>query len=264
LIQSVNEDASTMRRLVAHYEEFKAMNHIQRPDIALFAFIVDIGLQGLKPSTCKSYVKLVLEGKSREGSRIVGPLVSDIFKVLNLMEAEGDSAHAIDVEMPVLESILWALPPGRLRLTFFLLLYVGCRAADGVRLSSGAFRVDTDGNLLVHFRITKNRRRKAEAFTVRVRPPRMIPELIELIRAEDHAPCPTLPCDLFNQQIKTAAGYVEGMTSYTLRRAFIQQVIKEKTVGDTTAWLEVARLTGHHSLEILRTHYTASIFNTTL
>jgi hypothetical protein len=73
LNQSVNEDTSTMRRLVTHYEDFKAMNQIGRPDIALFAFVVGIGLQGLKLSTCETYVKLILEGKSREGFKIVGP-----------------------------------------------------------------------------------------------------------------------------------------------------------------------------------------------
>jgi len=54
------------------------------------------------------------------------------------------------------------------------------------------------------------------------------------------------------------------MTSYSVRRAYIQGVIAQNTVGDVTEWLEVARLTGHHKLEVLRTSYTGSAFDMTL
>ena len=264
LIKSVNEDADTMRRLVTHYNEFKLMNSIVRPDVALFAFVVDIGTQGLKASTCKSYTRLILEGSARSGTKISGPLVADLMKVLNMMEAEDDVEHAVDVPLDVLEGILAGLPSGRFRLTFFVLLYIGCRAADGQRLTAGAFRIEPDGSLRIHFRLTKNHRRRQEAYTICVKPPCLIPELVDLIRASPESPCPTLSCDVFNREVKEITGYVTGMTTYTLRRAFIHAVIQRNTKGNVTEWLEVARLTGHHQLEVLRTSYTPSIFDATL
>lgn len=158
LIRESNPDADTIRRLLTDLACFQQMNRIVRPDLALFSFVVDIGMQGLKPSTCKSYLRLMLEGSARAGKKIAGPLIGDLFKALNLMEAEDDVEHAVDVPIPVLEEMLRNMRPGKLRLTFFLLLYVGCRAADGMRLTAGAFRVQPDGGLRVHFRITKNHR----------------------------------------------------------------------------------------------------------
>jgi integrase len=267
LIRSVNSDAATIIRLVTHYREFQAMNSLERDDVALMCFIVDIGQQGLAPSTCRSYTRLILEGSARQGRRVSGPLVGDLMKALNLQEAEGDTKHAIDVPREKLNAILKMLPKGALRLTFYLLLHFGCRAADAARLSSRSFFFETDGRVRLFFKVTKNHRRRSESYCIVVRPNFFIDELVEMLRIPEGTGLPVLACDAFNRQIATFTSDAEGtagLTSYTLRRSFIQEVIARNTCGDTTDWLECAKMTGHRDLEVLRTSYTRSVFDATL
>ena len=264
-LRMVNNDAVTVARLVNHFREFQSINKIHRDDVALFAFITDIGTQGLRSSTCRAYARLVLEGCHRCGRRITGPLVSDLMKVLSLMEAEDDVRHAPDFLREKLEELLWSLPPSKLRLTFYILFFFGCRAADAIRLTGGSFRIQQDGSVRVVFRITKNRRTKAESYAINVIPSQLIPELREVVTtgAEN---IPILDCDEFNRTIKPIAetAGMKGLTTYSLRRSFIQQVIEQKTTGDCVQWLEVARMTGHHDLETIRVRYTSSLFDATL
>ena len=102
-----------------------------------------------------------------------------------------------------------------------------------------------------------------EAYTIRVKPPEgcLIPELADVL-GKANANVDVLDCDAFNREVKKINGYVEGMTTYSLRRAFIHQVIRQHTVGEVTAWLAVARLTGHHQLEVLRTSYAPAFADT--
>ncbi len=89
-------------------------------------------------------------------------------------------------------------------------------------------------------------------------PQNILSDLLEVLRRSGDV----LDCDAFNREVKKINGYVEGMTTYSLRRAFIHQVIRQHTVGEVTAWLAVARLTGHHQLEVLRTSYALAFADT--
>jgi hypothetical protein len=113
------------------------MNKIQRDDTAFFLFLFDIGEQGLKASTLKTYGKLILEGAGREGR----PHNKRHVQSINIMEAEDDVAHAPDFTDNELDEIFDTLPERLLRLTFWVLRLCGCRAADGERLDGSSFRI---------------------------------------------------------------------------------------------------------------------------
>jgi len=275
LLSNANEDAATIRRLVQDFRSFQEMNRIERDDVALFFFLYDIGDQGLKASTLKSYAKLILEGTNREGKPIKGPVVKDTFKILNIMEAEDDVEHAPDFTDAELEEIFRSLSEGLLRLTFWTLRLCGCRAADGERLNGTSFRIiPPEGaeaaKLKIFFRVTKNRRRKSESFSITTTPTCWIKEFSLFFEKE----CLTklMGCDSFNRQLrehmkeKNILQDERGkrISTYSLRRNFIQRMIKRHTVGDTTEWLEVAKLTGHHGAETLRSSYTYDNFYKTL
>ena len=261
LVRMVNKDADTIRRLVADFDDFRKMNpDLFRVDVAVVAFIIDLTEQGLKWSTCRSYLKLLLEGNARRGTRITGPLIGDLFKIANLLDAESEASHAPDVPRQDLEDLLASLPPGRLRLTFFILFFTGARAADAERLGGWNLRINPEGTVNIYFAITKNHRRKAESYSITIRPSIFIPELGQLQRGE----MKTLNCDDFNRGIKElAAERGFSMTSYTLRRSFVQNCINDCRHGDFVQWMEVAKLTGHFDVASIKS-YVSNKFDRSL
>ena len=257
----VQESLRGPDRLVADFDDFRKMNpDLFRVDVAVVAFIIDLTEQGLKWSTCRSYLKLLLEGNARRGTRITGPLIGDLFKIANLLDAESEASHAPDVPRQDLEDLLASLPPGRLRLTFFILFFTGARAADAERLGGWNLRINPEGTVNIYFAITKNHRRKAESYSITIRPSIFIPELGQLQRGE----MKTLNCDDFNRGIKElAAERGFSMTSYTLRRSFVQNCINDCRHGDFVQWMEVAKLTGHFDVASIKS-YVSNKFDRSL
>jgi hypothetical protein len=152
---------------------------------------------------------------------------------------------------------------GEARLTGFFLLAVGCRCHDGEQLSSGSIQLRAGEKMAVSFRITKNHRSATAAYTVIVKPKHFVPELRAVVAARPATKIPLLSCADFNTAVqKTIIGNEKKLTSYSFRRCFIQNIIQEKTEGDVTDWISAAKMTGHLSLEVLRTKYTPAFGNT--
>ena len=112
---------------------------------------------------------------------------------------------------------------------------------------------------VVFFRYTKNHRRQRHRYSITVRPKHLIRELL-CIRDRKRVMPRLVSVGELNSALD---GQNSGVTSYSLRRRFIHQVIAENTVGDVVDWLSCARLTGHRNLEVLRTSY-APKFSTNL
>ena len=71
-IRQVNGDGDTIARLWELWEIFRSLNRgvADSCDALLFLFIVDIWQQGIKTSSCRSYLRLILEASSRARTRI--------------------------------------------------------------------------------------------------------------------------------------------------------------------------------------------------
>jgi len=158
-----------MIRLQRQFEEFKILNgdvvvpvgSEKRPredeHILLFLFIIDILEQGIKPSSCITYTHLLLEaaGRDRKGDSMKGCLVGVLLKVLNILDADNEHAHAPDISEDEAWSILERLS-GWARLTCFFLLCFGCRCKDASHLDERSIVIRPDASVGLNFRITKN------------------------------------------------------------------------------------------------------------
>jgi hypothetical protein len=151
----------------------------------------------------------------------------------------------------------------------------GCRAADGERLDGSSFRitapqkeagVEIPAKLRIFFRVTTNRRRKAESYTITTTPKRWIKEISLLM--DEGAITKLLGCDAFNKQLRVHLrnkGILQdergrAISSYSLRHEISYKgLIKSHTTGDTTEWLAVAKMSGHHG-----SHHTKGNFDRTL
>jgi hypothetical protein len=117
--------------------------------------------------------------------------------------------------------------------------------------------------MAVSFRITKNHRSSTAAYTVIVKPKHFVTELRAVVTARREEKIGLLPCTEFNNAVqKTLIGQEKKLTSYSFRRCFIQSIIQNRTEGDATDWVAAAKMTGHLSLEVLRTKYTPAFGNT--
>ena len=119
----------------------------------------------------------------------------------------------------------------------------------------------------VLFKYTKGRRNEKKAYTL------ALPYVEECLMpvsvqqalnvGKDVIVC-TASVDQFNAALKALGEAYEGYTSYSFRRLFVHRVIERFTNDECmTMWAEVVKLTGHVSIETVRTSY-AKKFTSTL
>ena len=280
MLDGVNGDAQTMRRLHEQFGEFSVLNGLpmgtpNERAIVLWLFICDMVVQELKASSCRTYMALVLEGHARAGTPIVSPLVGDLGKALALLHAEEETEHAPDLPPEVLWAIMEASPE-TLKLALWLVLALGCRCADVEHLKCGDVALEPDGTVVISFAITKNHRSKASSYSVRLKP-KLIPELGQILRAKADKPLPHLSSDQVNRGILSvlaahphllAPSDPQGTalpipTSYSFRRCFMQFIIGKFTDDEGMVnWVSAIRCTGHINLNTLRVSYTKKFSNT--
>ena len=249
LIQMVNGDAQTMHRLWTHFGEFQQINAGYAKEVALFLFVVDIHLQGLKASTCCTYISLLLEAASRAAQPMKGPLVNDLGKAFRLIACDDDVEHAVDIAEDDAWALLDRIPSTQqdLRRTLYMLLVFGFRAADGKHIKCHDVQLGSNSGITIYFRVTKNHRSAKERYSITITPRKLIPELTSIFTGV--GPIPIYDCAIFNRSIKVYA----DITTYSLRRCFIQNVVRAHTrTGNFVC--EVAKLTGHLELANLRSY----------
>jgi hypothetical protein len=237
-------------------------------DEALLLFGIDIVVQGIKASSATTYIRTIMSAYTRRGTPISSPLVGDCFKILEMIACEEEVDHAVDIEEDEAWDIIAQLE-GTVKLAAWFMLVIGARCADLAHLQSQDIRFEVvaegdlagRGRMSVSFRWTKNHRGRSDRYTIHVYPKVIISELRALFvsrgRLFNLAP---QVADL-NKALKNVCK-TEGVTSYSLRRLFVQSVIKEKTSGDVTNWIEVIKITGHHALKVVRNSYTKPFQNT--
>ena len=190
--------------------------------------------------------------------------MGDAFRILDLISADEDTDHAVDVS----EEEAWAII-GRLRgsvkVLAYLMLVIGTRCKDQEHIQIQDLLFRPDGSMIVYFRWTKNHRDSKKRYSIIVRPKIFIRELLDAVTAaprESRLFRQGIEVTELNSALSEATDGKPGVTSYSLRRRFIHNCIAGATVGETTKWLDVAALTGHYDLEVLRNSYAEKFTNT--
>jgi hypothetical protein len=272
MLMTVNSDAKTMESLFQTFQDFLRKNPRLALDQGFLLFHIDIVVQGIKSSSATTYARTLLSAYHRQPDSTFpskSPLIGDLFKILELISCEEETEHALDISAEEAWRIIDGLQ-GALKVAAWLMLVAGFRCKDQTYLmvedlKFSMVRKEPDEppkpSMTVGFRWTKNHRSKSERYCITVFPPIFIKELIDMIAGRKFgrlfAVAPEVGA-LNNALGKVAA---PGVTSYSLRRAFIQDIIADNTVGARTEWFAVMRMTGHHRLETLRNSYAKPFEN---
>jgi hypothetical protein len=262
LLMEVNTDAKSMTSLMNVFAEFLRLNaeYEKNLDVALMLFVLDAVIQGLKASSGVTYGRTILAAYSRMGQPINSALTTDLFRILEVILAEEETEHALDITEELAWNIIAQLPADLQPVAYFMLT-IGARCRDLCHLHTRDFLFHSDGRLCVSFVYTKNHRSRKDRYSVVLRPkffPKYLKELFPPGRDQPlFAKAPDV--NVLNRALDKVH---PGVTSYSLRRNFIHAVIAAKTEGDVTAWLEVIKITGHHSLEVIRNSYAPRFQNT--
>ena len=275
LINEVNPALPAALSNTLEFEKFVALN--DRPvgtvsqDFLLLLFAIDIQLQGLGAGTTKTYMRSILGVYGRAQVPIKGiyptqgPCIKDLFKIQELLISHEEVDHAKDMDMETAARIIEALT-GPFQATAWLMLMTGARVADLLRLCRDQFSFE-QAMLKIHFKYTKGRRSEKKAYTLALPYLEEFPIPVSVQYALNVPPqalvC-TVSVDDFNNALKALGEQFEGYTSYSFRRLFVHRVIERFTNEECmVAWAEVVKLTGHVSIETVRTSY-AKKFTSTL
>lgn len=275
LVGEVNPALPAALSNTLEFEKFVALN--DRPlgsmsyDLLLLLFAIDIQLQGLGAGTTKTYMRSILGVYGRAQLPVwgiyptQGPFIRDLFKIQELLISHEEVDHAKDMSMETALEII-ALLRGADQVTAWMMLMTGARVADLLRLCRHQFLFEL-GMMKVLFKYTKGRRNEKKAYTL------ALPYVEECLMpvsvqqalnvGKDVIVC-TASVDQFNAALKALGEAYEGYTSYSFRRLFVHRVIERFTNDECmTMWAEVVKLTGHVSIETVRTSY-AKKFTSTL
>lgn len=269
LLMAVNSDAKASTSIYETFKTFEKMNPKMPRDICLLLFLLDIVSQGIKASSAITYGRQILGAINRTGEVFKSPLIGDAFRILDLISADEDTEHAVDISE---ESAWWIVDrlSGSVRLLAYLMLTIGIRCKDQEHVRCGDLKFHTTNavrKMTLYFRWTKNHRSSKERYSVTVQPKVFLPEMLDalLLGPQQRLFPRFIDVAELNAALKQIASdrpELVGVTSYSLRRRFIHDVISSKTEGDVTRWIEVAALTGHYDLEVLRNSYAPKFANT--
>ena len=271
LLLSVATTASSDITIWQDFQEFLRLNNgFEDPDLFLLLFCVDMVIQGIKPSSAKTYLAAILRSAKRSELPIHGPHTSDATRILNYLDSEEEAEHARDISLAEAESIIKSMS-GPSQATVWFMVLCGARVKDLSRLKRHQIRLQADGRIAINFNYTKNHKTNLERYTVIVPVDLEMPaSVVTVLQKRPEEYLFTLTVDAVNAAIHAAQGPmvpVEGerqrVTSYSFRRRFVQEVIAQNTneLGFTN-WIESAKLTAHKSINVLRNRYTKVFQNT--
>ena len=271
LLLSVATTATTDATIYEDYEEFLRVNHgNDNRDLFLMLFVIDMVIQGIKPSSAKTYLAAILRSAKRTEQPIHGPHNTDAIRILNYLDAEEESTHARDISFAEADALVKNMS-GVEQATVWFMLLCGGRVKDLARLKRHQISLLRDGRIAINFKYTKNHRTNLEQYTVIVPVQLEMPTSVVVVlqKRPDEYLFPLTVNDV-NAAIHNAQGPMEPVigerqrvTSYSFRRRFVQEVLAQNTneLGYTN-WLEAAKLTAHKDLNVLRNRYTKVFQNT--
>ena len=266
LLSEVNGQAAAALSNEKLFRDFMVLNDVPTGtvprDFLLLLYAIDITLQGMAATSVRTMMRNILGIFGRAQDPIVGPLVGDTFKILNLIIADEEVDHAKDMTFEVAMEVIGRLS-GMAQVIAWFMLVCGARVADLERMfrRQFLFQLNVDGSLTVKiiFNYTKGRRDAKKAYTLVIKLPMeiLIPvAVVEAMKVPQGAKVFTMGCDAFNAAIKALGVEFEDYTSYSFRRLFVHRVIERFTGEDEmTAWAEVVKLTAHVQIETVRTSY---------
>jgi len=269
LLSEINTNSVSEENITQDFDEYCRINQdaFTRKDVLLLLFAVDMILQGIKISSARTYVRRIVKMNARRDTSLEGPLVTETSKILSMLETDEEVDHAPDIKLEEIQAIIRRME-GIAQATVWFMATCGARVKDLSRLKRKQIRVRPDGKLDILFSLTKNHRAKEGAYTITVEPITEMPlsvlqllndcALEELLFTEN--------VDSINKAIHAAQVVEEGKraaTSYSFRRNFVQRMIEKFTDDEGFVnWAQVAKLTAHKNLEVLRNRYTKPFGNT--
>ena len=137
LVGEVNGQAAAAVSNENLFREFMALNDTPTGtvprDFLLLLYAVDITLQGMAATSVRTMMRGIMGICSRAQDPIEGPLVGDMFKILNLIIANEEVDHAKDMELGVALEIIGRLS-GMAQVIAWFMLICGARVADLERM----------------------------------------------------------------------------------------------------------------------------------
>ena len=271
LLLSVATTATTDATIYEDYEEFLRVNDgNDNRDLFLLLFVVDMVIQGIKPSSAKTYLAAILRSAKRTDQPIHGPHNTDAVRILNYLDAEEESTHARDISFAEADALVKNMS-GVEQATVWFMLLCGGRVRDLARLKRHQISLLRDGRIAINFKYTKNHRTNLEQYTVIIPVQFEMPASVVVVlqKRPDEYLFPLTVNDvnaaIYNAQgpMEPVIGERQRVTSYSFRRRFVQEVLAQNTneLGYTN-WLEAAKLTAHKDLNVLRNRYTKVFQNT--
>lgn len=166
LLMSVNTDAKAMHSIYETFLEFRQLNPGLRDDVAFLLFLIDAVVQGLKASSAITYGRTILSALQRCANvPLKSPLVSDTFRMLELICAGEETAHALDISQSESWELLSKLH-GDVKIAAWFMLVAGVRCKDQSGLLKRDFRFTEAGSMLISFRWTKNHRSRGDRYSI--------------------------------------------------------------------------------------------------
>ena len=227
-------------------------------------------IQGIKPSSAKTYLAAILRSSKRAEHPINGPHNADALRILNYLDSEEESTHARDVTLSEADSIIRNMS-GITQASVWFMVLCGARVKDLARLKRHQIRLLADGRIAINFQYTKNHKTNLDQYTVIVPVELEMPiSVVHVLQKRSDEYLFPLSVNDVNAAIHEAQGPMEPVegerqrvTSYSFRRRFVQDVLAQNTneLGYTN-WLEAAKLTAHQSINVLRNRYTKVFQNT--
>ena len=118
------------------FEAFAVLNGCDADedrDLFCLIFVIDMTLQGIKPSSAKTYLSAILRMARRVDNPIRGPHINDAYKILDLLSSEEEASHARDITLQEAIEIVSRLS-GIVQATVFFMIICGARVKDLTRL----------------------------------------------------------------------------------------------------------------------------------
>ena len=230
-------------------------------------FVIDMTLQGIKPTSAKTYLSAILRMAKRIDNPIRGSHIHDSYKILDLLISEEEASHARDITLE--EAILiHGRLSGVIQATIFFMIICGARVKDLSRFKRHQILLRPDGRISINFRYTKNHHTMNARYTVIV--PCVVPmppSVAEMLRVPPETEIFPIGVDEINRALhEVQAPPTEDTphaTSYSFRRRFVQETVAFHTNEEGwTNWVHAARLTGHVEVACIRNRYLQPFQNT--
>lgn len=197
-----------------------------------------------------------------------GRFWADLLKYVDGRHAESGGGHAASGTLDVLTKQCLEMEDPQVRAAALLMLYAGLRARDVGRLTSAQVEIDERlQRITIEVRRAKNIKRRSDTRQVRVLLAWFAPEVRVQDRREVlgslaayYKTAEPWPRERGALSATISKALEKPLTSYTLRRCFVQRVVELHTNQEEVIdWAGVMKLTLHEGEDTLRAYYAVKV-----